>query len=65
MSEEVTKKELLELERELIELKHKYKMEEILAERDAHSHAHEQRMDEIRIKNANIQRTIMQKRESR
>ena len=52
-------------DKELIELEHKYKMEEIEAERvaklEVHKNEHENKMAEIRLKNANIQRTIQEK----
>jgi len=55
-------KEEYDIEKEITELKHKYKLEEIEAERKAKLEVekmkHEDEMGAIRLKNANIRRTM-------
>lgn len=55
------KKELLELEKQIVELRHKYKVEELQMQREFTHSDHEERMQEIRLKNRNIQRSIEEK----
>jgi hypothetical protein len=52
-----TNKELLDLQKEVVELKHKYKMEEIEAERQANKYAHDLQLTVIRIKSAEVRRS--------
>lgn len=52
------RKTLLELEREVVRLRHAYKMTELDTQRKNDSLGHDERMAEIRLKNANIQRTF-------
>lgn len=52
------KAKILEMEKELIELKHKYRMEEASLERKLHHEDHVERLREIRLKSANIRRAI-------
>ena len=56
-------KELIDLNRELIEIKHKLNMEEIMAERENIKLRHEKCLEEIRIKSAEIRKSQMRKGE--
>lgn len=49
------------MEKEVIELRHKNKTEELHLERKLHHEEHKERMTEIRLKNANIRRSIDEK----
>jgi len=50
-----------DIDRELIELKHQYKMEELDFERKTHQCIHQWRLEEMRIKNAEIKRHFLRK----
>ena len=51
------RKEIAILERDTVELKHKYKMEEIEAEAKSSRLFHERELERIRIKSAEVRRT--------
>lgn len=55
------RKALLDLEKEIVETRHRYKMEELQEQRDLNHSDHMERMSEIRLKNRNIQRSIEEK----
>jgi hypothetical protein len=55
-------KKEFELEKELIELRHKYKMEEFAEERRNVLYSHEKELEKIRIKSAEIKRGLEMKR---
>ena len=55
------KQRILEIEKEVIELRHRYRTDELLMERKLHHEEHLERMAEIRLKNRNIQRSIEDK----
>ena len=50
-----------EQEKEIIELKHKYKMEELEFERENSRRYHEQNLERMRIKTAEIRKSQMYK----
>lgn len=52
------KKAILDQEQSLIQIKHSFKMLELQTERENFHEGHLERMSEIRLKNANIQRSI-------
>lgn len=56
-------KGLVNLNKEIIELEHKYKMEEVMAERENIKLKHENNMEEIRIRSAEIRKSQMRKGE--
>lgn len=51
----------IELEKEVIELRHKYKMKELEYERETNRLFHEKELERIRIKSAEIKRTQQRK----
>lgn len=55
------RKALLDLEKEIVELRHEYKMQELKMQREINHADHIERMSEIRLKNRNIQRSIEEK----
>lgn len=55
------RKALFEFEKEIVELRHQYKMEELKVQREISIADHKDRMSEIRLKNRNIQRSIEEK----
>lgn len=55
------RKALQDQEREIAELRHNYKMEELKVQRENSRAEHIERMSEIRLKNRNIQRSIEEK----
>jgi len=55
------RKALLDLEKEIVELRHEYKMQELKLQREISRSEHLERMSEIRLKNRNIQRSIEDK----
>lgn len=55
------RKALLELEKEIVETRHTYKLEELKLQREMSHTDHLERMSEIRLKNRNIQRSIEEK----
>ena len=54
-------KELSALEKTNIQLKHDLKMKELETEFNFHCREHENRMSEIRLKNANIRNTMQRR----
>ena len=54
-------KQTYEQEKEIIELKHKYKMEELEFERENSRRYHEQNLERMRIKTAEIRKSQMYK----
>jgi len=54
-------KQTYDQEKELIELKHKYKMEELQYERENAKRYHDQGMERMRIKTAEIRKSQMYK----
>lgn len=59
------RKELYNLEKEIIELRHEYKMKELKYQRDNDKIHHENEMERQRIRSAEIQRTIARKEQFR
>lgn len=55
------RKALLDLEKEIVELRHENKMRELKFQREITRAEHLERMSEIRLKNRNIQRSIEEK----
>lgn len=55
------RKALLDLEKEIVELRHTYRLEELKLQREINHSDHIERMSEIRLKNRNIQRSIEEK----
>lgn len=55
------RKALLDFEKEIVELRHEYKMQELKLQREITRAEHLERMSEIRLKNRNIQRSIEDK----
>jgi len=61
LEKDINKFKLIKMEKAVIELRHKYKMEELMTERENQKIFHDKELERIRIKSASIRRMQEQK----